>query len=787
MAALLLAAPAGPAQGAAPRLLPLPGPPAEGACRTDYRISARVDTETMELEGEEWITWTNRTTDAASDLWFHLYLNAFANDRSTHLVGSGGKARGRDFKASWGWSEVTLLRLDTPEGEVDLLPTLRWQRPDDGNEDDHTVFSVDLPRPVGADETVRVRVGWRSELPRVRRRTGHKDGFMLVAQWFPKLGVWEQGRGWNCHQFHATTEWYSNFGTYDVEIDLPAEYEGKVFGSGARTGAQTKQGRVVTTFQAPSPDDRGEIDHTGRTPVVHDFTWTADPDFVVETITFRPSEWLEEARAGGEDPDGASARARQLASDVAESVRAFGGAHAEGLRDVEVTVLVQPERAEQLRRHYDATAAALFYYGLWYGGYPYERVTVVDPPWGGRGAGGMEYPTLITCGTKLFTTPDMYEPESVTVHEAGHQWFYGLVGNNEFEAAWLDEGLNSYTDSEVLFRTYGPRRLTTSYARVPVHGVRAAARPGGGWLEDVLALREIPLPVVANLTPQPSSGLLDWWREQPGLTAASRTRDPRWGDRTGYLRAPSTDPIDTNGWEYAPGPGGGSPSYRTNSYPRPAVVLRTLEGLIGREAFLRGMRHFSEHWRYSHPYPDDFFRDFQVGAGMAGELDWFFDELFRGTGTVDWSVRVEQRREPSPAGWFRGEDGELELLEADDPEEGEEDPDDERPWRVDVVFERQGELRLPLDVRLTFEDGTVEEFTWGRDEQAERRWLRHRFTSEMKLVSVELDPEDRYWIDTDRSNDAWFDETDEVAPLRWSERVFSQYLHLLHWQARIGG
>ena len=89
---------------------------------------------------------------------------------------------------------------------------------------------------------------------------------------------------------------------------------------------------------------------------------------------------------------------------------------------------------------------------------------------------GMEYPTLFTAGTGLFTQPDEYRPESVTIHEAGHQFWYGLVGNNEFEAAWLDEGFNSYTDSEVLWRVYGPRRATTDYARVPVDGVQAQER-----------------------------------------------------------------------------------------------------------------------------------------------------------------------------------------------------------------------------------------------------------------------------------------------------------------------
>ena len=126
--------------------------------------------------------------------------------------------------------------------------------------------------------------------------------------------------------------------------------------------------------------------------------------------------------------------------------------------------MIHPERIEQADRHIKATGAALFFYGLWFGEYPYSQITVVDPAWGGGGASGMEYPTLFTCGTRLFTTEDMHSPEGVTVHECGHQFWYGLVGNNEFEAAWLDEGFNSFTDSEVMWRVYGPRRQTTSYS-----------------------------------------------------------------------------------------------------------------------------------------------------------------------------------------------------------------------------------------------------------------------------------------------------------------------------------
>src|SRR5262245_30408654 len=175
--------------------------------RADYRIEARLAGGSKQLDGKLELRWTNRSGEAVKDLWFHLYLNAFSNNRSTHLVESGGKLRGKEIKEGWGWSRIVAIRVAGAEngGFEDVLPTLRYEHPDDDNEEDRTVFRVDLPQPLGSGETVRVQIEWESQLPRVRRRTGYKDDFLLVAQWFPKLGVYEAGRCWNCHQFHANT------------------------------------------------------------------------------------------------------------------------------------------------------------------------------------------------------------------------------------------------------------------------------------------------------------------------------------------------------------------------------------------------------------------------------------------------------------------------------------------------------------------------------------------------------------------------------------------------------
>jgi hypothetical protein len=769
-----------------------------------YDIQAELDNEAKYLRGSETITWTNRSGEVATELWFHTYLNAFSNNRSTHMIESGGKLRDTKVTDEWGWQWVRELRVDGKS----VMESFRYRLPDTEasapesavQNDDRTVFSVALPKPVKNGETVTIDLIWESQLPRVRRRTGYKDDFYLNAQWFPKLGVLEGGK-WNSHEFHRSTEFYSDYGYYRVRLNLPAEYRGedgklKVGGSGRLTDLGIQEigrDRIEVYFEAPSQADRVTEDHLGHMPMVHDFTWTADPDYVVHTDTFRFAEW-----------------AAEFPEEVAIARAAFGPDVEIELRDVDVTLLIQPERVEQAARHVRATEAALFFYGLWFGEYPYEHLTVIDPAWGGRAAGGMEYPTLFTCGTKLGTTPDMYVPESVTVHECGHQFWYGLVGNNEFETSWLDEGFNSYTDSEVLWRVYGPQRKTTEYSRIAVDGRRMTKVPAGAKLADWALGRRWEIDGYPALKPLRSSAFLDLWRDQPWLTFQTAKDDPRWSDRGSYLRQPQGDPVDKHAWEYRDGA-----TYRVNSYPRTAVLLRTLKGVVGNDVFLRGMRHYAKTWRNRHPYPDDFFAAFQEGAGV--DCQWFLEDAFRSVKEADWGVSVSQSRASKPAGWFQegtgpfqelaedDEDGEEDVVHAgegeeqtseevahdpaveEDEDEDEDDAEPKQPWEVSILLSRKEEFCIPLTLAVTFDDGETETYYWTRAEQLEQNWKRWSFESERKVESVVLDPDSTIWIDGDMSDNAWYAKKDEITALRWSERVLSQWEHTLLWYMSVGG
>ena len=186
-----------------------------------YRIEAQLKLDDakrpVEVDGRELLTWRNDSTTEVAELQFHLYLNAFRNEKSTFFRESRGSLRGERFASGeWGWIDISEMR--TAAGE-DLTPRIEYIHPDDDNVDDRTVIRVPLTTPVKPGEKISLDIRFNARLQRVFAHTGYWGGFAMVGQWFPKIGVFEpagrRGRavaGWNCHQFHANSEFYADFG-----------------------------------------------------------------------------------------------------------------------------------------------------------------------------------------------------------------------------------------------------------------------------------------------------------------------------------------------------------------------------------------------------------------------------------------------------------------------------------------------------------------------------------------------------------------------------------------------
>ena len=487
----------------------------------NYTITARLDPATRTITGSERIEWRNITTKPASSLQFHLYWNAWKNTRSTFmreraLAGDADRGRRAD---EWGRIDVTSITVN----DISRTETRRFIAPDDENPDDETVLAVPLPSPVEPGASATIQITWTAHVPRTFARTGAIGNYFFIAQWFPKLGVLQED-GWNCHQFHAGTEFFSDYGVYDVTLTVPAGWP--IGATGLEHATQE-----ATTHRFHQDD-------------VHDFAWTTSPDYLVRTARF-------------EHPT---------------------------LPAVEMRLLLQPEHAGQAERHFDATRTTLKYYGEWFGPYPYGHITIVDPAFQ-SGTGGMEYPTLFTAGSRWLAPTGVTTPEGVTVHEAGHQFWYGIVGNNEFEDAWMDEGFNTFSTARAMAQVYQPNYLALRYF--------------GGFVPWVA--RDIALS-----------------RETDGNRLA------------GYRRDAKSDVPSTPSFRYHPATGG------SITYNKTALWLNTMERMIGWPALQRVMAAQFDRWRFKHPRPDDFFT---IASSVSGrDLAWYFDQVYRSSNVFDYGV-----------------------------------------------------------------------------------------------------------------------------------------------------
>jgi Peptidase family M1 domain len=668
---------------AAPVALDVPLSPRNAS----YTIDVTLDPATRMLRGHQVLAWTNLQDQPTSELWFHLYWNAWRNDRSTWMLEDRLRRRsdrGDDIEeGDWSWIDVQSARLlpnlapapappaelappspPAPEGTpsapappagaapapgaplvvqppADLMGSMRFASPDDGNPEDRTVLVVTLPRPVAPGETVRVEMTWSAKIPRTFARTGFRGDFFFIGQWFPMVGVLESD-GWNCHQFHAATEFFSDYGVYDVSITVPKAY---VVGA---TGVETES--------RDNPD--GTTTHRFRQPDVHTFAWTASPDYLVRTASFAVS----------------------------------------GLPPVEMRLLLQPEHVAQAARHFAATRVALEKYGRWYGAYPYGHITIVDPAFG-SGAGGMEYPTLFTAGTRLFAPLGGGSPEGVTIHECGHQFWYGIVGDNEFENAWLDEGLNTFSTARAYDAAYGQRRFVQRYLDPP--GSR------DGFLPVLFPDLAIDRMVGGNR--------LDSYRS--GATSDSEA---------------------TPTFRYYP------PTAAQITYSKTALWLSTLERYLGWPVLQKAMATFFERYRFKHPRPEDFFAVVDEVSGR--DMTWFFDQVYRGSDSFDYAIESVASF-PAAAEGFVEEEGK--RVYQPPPDEGEA-TGEVRLYRTEVVVRRIGGATFPVDVELVFADGSKERRSW----DGKGRWTMLVEEKPFKLSYAVVDPDRVLLLDLDYTNNS---------------------------------
>lgn len=397
-----------------------PGEPTLSDRVVSYAIQARLDPATHLVTGSEVMTWRNRSQRAVDRVYLHLYLNAFEGPGSTFMTervvdfGSGSTRGGAGLKKGE-WGHIDMTRV----AQGGAMAKWRFVHPDHGPATDHTVAEIDLPQAVPAGGTLTLAIDFRSQLPRVVARTGWFGTFNLVAQWFPKIGVLELPgeRGatqprWNVHEFHFHSEFYADFGSFDVSLTVPNDYT--VGAVGVQQGPPVASGNTLT--------------YRFRQDDVIDFAWVAARGFRIMRTT-----WTHP-----------------------------------GSPKVDVRVVYPPEYAASAAPVLKATTDSLTWFSDTLGPYPYRTVTAVVPPYNAGEAGGMEYPTFFTAEGMPEVDPrgpSQAMLDFVTIHEFGHGYFMGILATNEFEEPWLDEGLNEFWDQRMLRARGQVLPLSTPFMR----------------------------------------------------------------------------------------------------------------------------------------------------------------------------------------------------------------------------------------------------------------------------------------------------------------------------------
>lgn len=489
-----------------------------------YTLRASLDPAAHTVHGSGTIVWKNVSQKPVSELWLHLYLNAFKNQSSVFMRTPVGGFRGTTIPKEWGTIDVRKLVLVTETERNDLKTLLELRRPGD---EDETDARVPLPREVAPGQAITLEMEWDDKLPSVVERTGFDGSFHMVAQWFPKIAKLE-GDGTFAHfPFHHLGEFYADYGTYDVTIDVPSAFT--IGATGPTVEAKEENGRRIER-------------HVQKD--VHDFAWTAF------------DKWLEKK---------------------------------ERITDVDVRILYPPGYEDDADRELATMRFALPHFGARYGKYPYGVLTMVHPPATASEAGGMEYPTLITTGGDAWLPKGLRFPELVTIHEFGHQYFYGLLASNEVKWPFLDEGLNSYAEEEAM-----------------------QAWKGAGGAVDLL-------------------GLTLGGAEAHAVRASVYEHDDR-------VAQPA----------YAFATGG---SYGALVYSRTATILETLRRVFGDSAMQRTLGTYARRFRFTHPTPDDLVATFRTEMGDRA-ADALRVALFD-KGWVDFTILATSSHEAhAPAGIF---------------------------------------------------------------------------------------------------------------------------------------
>ena len=362
----------------------------------DYNMDIDMDVETFQYKGTQKLEYTNNSPDDLNRVFYHLYFNAFQpgsemDVRLQNIQDPDGRMTTEDKKSrimSLSESEMGYIKVKslTQDGKEVTYKTVG------------TVLEVELATPIKSGDKATFEMEFDGQVPQQIRRSGRNnaEGVSLsMTQWYPKMAEYDF-EGWHADPYIGR-EFHGVWGDFNVNITIDKDYIiggtgylqnpediGYNYGDEGPKGKKGKKGKLTWKFKAP---------------MVHDFTWAADPDYIHDKVTANDGTVLHFLY---QDNDRIKENWKNL----------------------------QP-KTEQILEFFNENI----------GPYPYEQYSVIQ-----GGDGGMEYgmSTLITGERKFGSLV------GVTAHEMAHSWFQFILATNEAQHEWMDEGFTSFISSEAM-------------------------------------------------------------------------------------------------------------------------------------------------------------------------------------------------------------------------------------------------------------------------------------------------------------------------------------------------
>ena len=519
--------------------------------KVDTYIDVELDDENHILRGFEKMVYHNNSPSDLNKIIIHLWPNAYKNS-NTNLA----KQKYSDGSTSFKYADsIDLGYIDSLDFKVNGYK-VEWEFLNE----EIDISEIYLKKPLNPGDSIVITTPFRVKIPSGKfSRLGHIGQSYQITQWFAKPAVFDKN-GWHPMSYLDQGEFYSEFGNYDVSITIPKNYILMATGD--------LQNAEELDFLNKKAEITSQLIKENRLPVRDSFG-RKDMSFPKSSTEKKTLRFVQK-------------NVHDFAWFTDKRYHVLKGELDLNNRKITSWALFTNNEAKLWRRSIEYINDATRYFSKWVGEYPYNHVTAVDGTI--SAGGGMEYPNITVIGR----SGNSKSLETVIVHEVGHNWYYGILGSNERDNAWMDEGLNTYIEIR-----YMEEKYPNGYFRK-----KDSTENKSRGISLNISLEDKELQHIAY------------------QFNASRNYDQP-------LVMGSKDFTQMN--------------YGAMVYSKTGIGFHYLKAYLGEELFDNCMNEYFNQWKFKHPNPDDIKIVFETVCGE--NLDWFFEDYIKTTKKTDYSLK----------------------------------------------------------------------------------------------------------------------------------------------------